>query len=94
MLADDQMAVADAFAGQIEPEQRFNSGNWGQWPSGHPMLEGAVTTLDCELIGSIEAGSHVLFAGAVVEAETTTGRSPLLWQRHGYRRVGDLDGAR
>ncbi|MHA6729933.1 flavin reductase family protein [Devosia sp. A369] len=91
MLADDQAAVGDAFAGRVDPDQRFNTGKWGQWPSGHPMLEGAVTALDCDVIGSIETGSHVLFAGAVVEAETTTGRSPLLWQRHQYHRLDGVE---
>lgn len=84
MLADDQQAVADAFAGRTEPDLRFASGDWAEWPSGHPMLLGAVTALDCDVIGSIETGTHVLFAGAVIEAETTTSRSPLIWQRHDY----------
>lgn len=91
LLADDQADVADAFAGRVEPEERFNSGKWSAWPSGHPMLLGAVSALDCDLIGSIETGTHVLFAGAVIEAETTSSRSPLLWQRHDYHRVGGLD---
>ncbi|KQX34279.1 hypothetical protein ASD04_16695 [Devosia sp. Root436] len=91
LLADDQAEVADAFAGRVEPEERFNTGQWSQWHSGHPMLLGAVTALDCDVIGAIETGTHVLFAGAVIEAETTTGRSPLLWQRHGYHAVGGLD---
>ena len=51
------------------------------------MLLGAVSALDCEVIGSIETGTHVLFAGAIVDAETTTGRAPLIWQRHGYHRL-------
>lgn len=91
MLADDQTAIADAFAGRVEASQRFNTGSWGAWPSGHPMLSGAVTTLDCEVVGSMATGTHVLFAGAIIEAETTTGRSPLLWQRHGYHGLGGLD---
>jgi flavin reductase len=91
MLADDQSAVADAFAGRVGPEERFNTGSWSRWPSGHPMLLGAVTAIDCDVIGSIETGTHVLFAGAVIEAETTTSRAPLVWQRHGYHGVGDLD---
>lgn len=91
MLADDQADVADAFAGRVAAEHRFNSGSWGQWPSGHPMLLGAVTALDCDVIGSIETGTHVLFAGAIIEAETTTSRTPLLWQRHHYHAVGGLD---
>lgn len=91
MLADDQAAVADAFAGKLEPHERFHGESWSAWPSGHPMLLGAVTALDCEVIGAIETGTHVLFAGAIIEAETTTGRSPLLWQRHHYHGVAGLD---
>ena len=91
MLADDQAEIADAFAGQVAPAERFDIAKWSQWPSGHPMLLGAVTALDCDVIGSIETGTHVLFAGAVIEAETTTSRSPLLWQRHRYHGVGGLD---
>lgn len=91
LLADDQQEVADAFAGHVEPGARFGNAQWSQWPSGHPMLMGAVTALDCDVIGSIETGTHVLFAGAVIEAESNTGRSPLLWQRHGYHGLGGLD---
>lgn len=91
LLADDQADVADAFAGRVPPQERFNTGQWSQWPSGHPMLLGAVTAVDCDVIGSIETGTHVLFAGAVIEAETTSSRSPLLWQRHDYRKLGGLD---
>lgn len=91
MLADDQQAVAEAFAGRVEPEGRFGQASWGEWPSGHPMLLGAVTALDCDVIGSIETGTHVLFAGAIIEAETTTSRMPLLWQRHTYHTLAGLD---
>jgi flavin reductase len=91
MLADDQREVADAFAGRVEAHERFDRGQWSEWPSGHPMLAGAVTALDCEVIGTMETGTHVLFAGAVVEAETITSRMPLLWQRHQYHGLAGLD---
>lgn len=91
LLADDQSAVADAFAGKLLAHERFHEESWSTWPSGQPMLLGAVTALDCDVIGSIETGTHVLFAGAIVEAETTTSRSPLLWQRHHYHALGGLD---
>ncbi|UJW85622.1 flavin reductase family protein [Devosia sp. SL43] len=91
MLADDQQAVADAFAGRLDPDDRFGQGQWAEWPSGHPMLLGAVTAVDCDVIGAIETGTHVLFAGAIIEAETTTSRAPLLWQRHHYHTIGGLD---
>ncbi|WP_240232982.1 flavin reductase family protein [Devosia lacusdianchii] len=91
MLADDQQAIADAFAGQVDAGERFNLGDWAEWPSGNPMLLGAVTALDCDVIGSIETGTHVLFAGAIVEAETTTSRAPLVWQRRRYHALGGVD---
>ena len=91
MLADDQQEVADAFAGRLELENRFGAGQWSEWPSGTPMLLGAASSIDCEVIGSIATGTHVLFAGAIVEAETTTSRLPLLWQRHDYHRLTALD---
>jgi flavin reductase (DIM6/NTAB) family NADH-FMN oxidoreductase RutF len=91
MLAAGQEAIADAFAGQVEPAERFNVGQWGSWPSGQPFLRGAVTVLDCEVIGAMETGTHVLFAGAIVEAETSTDASPLLWHRHGYRVLGGAE---
>ncbi|SRR5690554_2580093 len=91
MLAEGQQSVAQAFAGQVEPEERFGSTDWTEWPSGHPLLLGAVSALDCDVIGSIETGTHVLFAGAIIEAETTTSRSPLLWQRHHYQGLTGVD---
>lgn len=91
MLAADQAEVADAFAGKVEAGGRFALGKWSDWPSGHPMLLGSVTALDCEVIGAIETGTHVLFAGAIVEAETTTSRVPLVWQRHQYHGLTGLD---
>ncbi|MBS3849039.1 flavin reductase [Devosia sp. BSSL-BM10] len=91
MLADDQQEVGNAFAGGMEPEHRFGVGEWSRWPSGHPMLLGAVTAVDCDVVGAIETGTHVLFAGAIIEVETTTSRSPLIWQRHHYQTLGGLD---
>ncbi|PXA88379.1 flavin reductase [Nostoc sp. 3335mG] len=91
VLADDQGGIADAFAGKVAPETRFDHGQWRDWPSGHPQLLGAVTAFDCEVIGAIETGTHVLFAGAIVDAETHEARLPLLWQRHGYHALSDVD---
>ena len=88
MLAQGQEQVADAFAGKFGSDGRFTYGEWGTWPSGNPMLMGAVATLDCELIGSIETGTHVLFAGAIVHSELSP-LEPLIWHRHRYRTLTD-----
>lgn len=91
VLADNQTEIADAFAGKVPLEERFDLGEWSRWPSGQPLLAGAVTVIDCEVIGSIETGTHVLFAGAIVEAESNDERRPLIWQRHGYHTLSQID---
>lgn len=91
VLADGQSDIADAFAGKVPADLRFALGEWSEWPSHHPKLSGAVSVLDCEVIGSIETGSHVLFAGAIVDTESEDNREPLLWQRHEYHGLSDID---
>jgi flavin reductase (DIM6/NTAB) family NADH-FMN oxidoreductase RutF len=90
LLASDQGHVADAFAGKVEASERFALGQWSHWPSGQPRLEGALTVYDCDVIGAMETGTHVLYAGAIIEAETDPDRSPLLWHRRHYGQVADL----
>jgi len=89
MLAQGQELIGDAFAGKFGPDGRFTYGEWGTWPSGNPMLMGAVATLDCELVGSIETATHVLFAGAIVHSELSPQAEPLIWHHHRYRTLTD-----
>src|SRR4051794_32267083 len=89
MLAHGQELIGDAFAGKLG-DDRFTYGEWGNWPSGNPLLMGAAATLDCELIGTIETGTHVLFAGAIVHSEISPQLEPLIWHRHRYRTLTDL----
>ncbi|RAH99551.1 flavin reductase [Acuticoccus sediminis] len=87
VLASDQERLGDAFAGGLSSNRRFELGRWEQWGSGHPRLKGAVTVLDCELIGTMTTTTHVLFVGAVADANTTTERAPLLWHNRSYRHL-------
>lgn len=91
VLADDQAEIADAFAGKVDAQERFSLGRWEHWPSGQPHLHGTVSMFDCEVIGAMETGTHVLFAGAVVEVETATDRAPLIWHRRDYHTLASLD---
>lgn len=89
VLADTQQDVAEAFAGRDTPRHRFDHGGWLSWKSGHPRLVGAVATMDCELVGTIETATHVLYAGAVVDLDATPDSQPLIWHRRRYRTVGE-----
>lgn len=91
MLASDQQIIGDAFAGKFDDPltglDRFSFGVWGQWPSGNPLLYGAAVALDCELVGSMETQTHVLFAGGVIETEIAPAKQPLIWHRRGYAQL-------
>jgi flavin reductase (DIM6/NTAB) family NADH-FMN oxidoreductase RutF len=90
LLSDQQAAIADSFAGKLDTTDRFSLGEWSHWPSGQPQLQGAVSSLDCEVIGAMETGTHVLYAGAIIEAETDTARTPLIWHQRDYGSVGPI----
>ncbi|HWJ86845.1 MAG TPA: flavin reductase family protein [Pelagibacterium sp.] len=84
ILADDQRAVADAFAGW-GPADRFEG--WSAWPSGQPRLEGAVASFDCALAGTIVLDTHILYAGIVLHTASYPDRTPLLWHQRRYAGV-------
>ncbi|NGP18760.1 flavin reductase family protein [Devosia chinhatensis] len=90
LLSDRQAEIADSFAGKLDTTDRFSLGEWSHWPSGQPQLQGAVSSLDCEVIGAMETGTHVLYAGAIIEAETDTARTPLIWHQRDYGSVGPI----
>lgn len=90
MLAEGQQAVAEAFASRGESEQRFETGSWRSWDSGHPRLADAAAAMDCALVGAIETETHVLFAGGVIDVEVPPDRPPLMWQQRHYRSLGKL----
>lgn len=83
VLAADQQAVADAFAGW-GPADRFGKADWSDWASGQPKLDGAVASLDCVLAGAIVMDTHTLYAGIVVHTASYPDRTPLIWHRRGY----------
>lgn len=87
VLAEGQAALADAFAGFSTTPDRFSTGDWTPWRSGQPRLVGAVASLDCVLAETIEADTHFLFAGIVVDTRSSPDLPPLLWRRRGYERL-------
>jgi flavin reductase (DIM6/NTAB) family NADH-FMN oxidoreductase RutF len=90
MLAAGQEKIADAFAGKMEQGHRFSQGDWAAWPSGRPYLSGTVASFDCELVGAMETGTHVLFAGAVVDIFNAPERESLVWHNRSYKTLAGI----
>ncbi len=84
ILAADQRALSDAFAGR--PDAAAPAWDRDGWET--PVLSGALARLDCRVAQAVEAGDHVVFIGAVDRIDTSEG-APLAYWRGRYRALAD-----
>ncbi|HET6894370.1 MAG TPA: flavin reductase family protein [Candidatus Baltobacteraceae bacterium] len=75
ILAGNQRHLAERFAGKIR-ERQFDGVEYDADVTGAPVLRGTVAHLDCEVVQEHHAGSHSIFIGRVLSAQSRTG-SPL-----------------
>lgn len=91
VLGEAHEQVSDTFAGRPLPGQEpwdFGCGRWDLEAEGGPRLEDAVVSAVCRVETVIAAGSHKVYLGRVLEAESTQA-SPLIYlPRNYYRLVG------
>lgn len=86
ILADDQEALSRKFA--VSGGNKFEGVAYRIGANGAPILEGALTYIECTLYAAYEGGDHSLYLGEIQQAETREGK-PLLFFRGGYRALGD-----
>ncbi len=86
VLAGDQRALAERFAGKIR-ERQFDGVEYDIGGSGAPVLRGTVSHLDCEVAQEHRAGSHSIFIGRVISCVSRPG-SPLGYYNSAYRDFG------
>ena len=94
IAASGKFAVSILAAGQADVSNRFASRSEDKFSgvathraeSGVPLIDGAVTTLECTLREQFPGGDHSIFIGEVVAIETAEG-TPLLYYRSGYREL-------
>jgi flavin reductase (DIM6/NTAB) family NADH-FMN oxidoreductase RutF len=84
ILAADQRALSDAFAGR--PDAAAPAWDRAGWET--PVLSGALARLDCRVAQAVEAGDHVVFIGTVDRIDTSEG-APLAYWRGRYRALAD-----
>lgn len=80
LLAACQDDIGNKFAGRtgLKGEQRFAGDNWITLQTGAPVLADALASLDCELVGEHDHGTHSIFIGRVRSAHEQTAE-PLLY---------------
>ena len=90
ILGEDQQALSDCFAGApVTPgREDFCGAAWHPGPTGLPLLDGAIATLECTVVETFSAGDHDLFIGHV-DTLDNQGREamPLLYYRRRYLRI-------
>jgi flavin reductase (DIM6/NTAB) family NADH-FMN oxidoreductase RutF len=88
VLAADQAAVAERFAGRPRDGGRFCFGGIAHTTgaSGAPLIAGAAAHFDCRLAAAHEAGTHTLLIGSV-GASARGSAAPLAYTGREYARV-------
>jgi flavin reductase (DIM6/NTAB) family NADH-FMN oxidoreductase RutF len=90
ILSEDQQALSDCFAGaDVQPgRDEFCGASWHAGPTGLPLLDGAIATLECTVVETFSAGDHDLFIGRVDSLVNETHHPmPLLYYRRRYLRI-------
>lgn len=85
-MADGSSAVSALFASKATAAEKFEAIEWISTQSGHPLLASAATAFaDCETVEEVEAGSHVILIGSVVDAGIVDpDRRPLAYYRREF----------
>jgi 3-hydroxy-9,10-secoandrosta-1,3,5(10)-triene-9,17-dione monooxygenase reductase component len=90
VLGADQQALSDCFANApVSPgREAFCGAAWRSGPTGLPLIDGSIATLECTIVETFSAGDHDLFIGRVDSLEQhRTGVAPLLYYRRRYLRI-------
>lgn len=86
-MGEHAAAVCDRFASKANSEEKFATTPWRRSDAGHPHLTAdSVAYADCETAAEVEAGSHLILVGRVLDARVTApGRAPIAYYRRSYR---------
>jgi 3-hydroxy-9,10-secoandrosta-1,3,5(10)-triene-9,17-dione monooxygenase reductase component len=90
VLSEDQQTLSDCFAGApVTPDRdAFCGAPWTPGPTGLPLIDGAIATLECTVTEVFQAGDHELFVARVdALGNAEPHPMPLLYYRRQYLRI-------
>ncbi len=82
VLAADQQDVSRVFG--TSGANKFAPVSWSLSSAGSPIIDGALTWIDCTITSTIEAGDHYIVVGEVTTLGPVRGGAPLLFYRGRY----------
>jgi flavin reductase (DIM6/NTAB) family NADH-FMN oxidoreductase RutF len=89
LLRDDERAIAERFAGRdgLKGAQRYVGAKWTTIATGTPILEDALTAIDCEVEKMLSCYDHAIVIGRVRAVRVRIGASPLVYWQGDYHSV-------
>ena len=86
VLSRGQWRLAARFSGQNGGfgAERFKAGKWTTLKTGAPALVDALAAFDCLVTERVDASTHTIFIGRVVDLELRPKGKPLLYASGGY----------
>lgn len=91
LLPDPSGPLAMRFAGAdgATGEEKYALGDWLKDRRGLPVLQDAPLAFSCEVGQQVDAGSHAVFIGRIVEIRQADG-SALLYERSRFHRLAPI----
>lgn len=88
ILAEDQQDMSDRFAGRIPDElDRLAGLETFTLATGSPFFNGGLAYLDCRVVTTLGSGTHTIFIGEVVQAQSANQGNPLAYFNRAYVRM-------
>lgn len=86
VLGQGHIELSRRFSSAEARGSRFDTGEWTTLNTGAPVLDDALSALDCRLENVVEVGSHSVLFGKVMEIKVTSlpGDRPLLYYDRQY----------
>jgi flavin reductase (DIM6/NTAB) family NADH-FMN oxidoreductase RutF len=84
VLNDEQKEIGQDFANPNARALRFTKGQWSKLKSGAPALLDALVAFDCEVFEVVEAETHSIFIGNILDTHQADDSTPLLYFRGNF----------
>ncbi len=85
ILAEHAETLSRHFARRIP--DKFSNVSYRLGQLGVPLLDDALTRLECRLVARYPGGDHTIFIGEVISTSTQPHRQPLIYFRSAYERL-------
>ena len=91
LLTDPASPLALRFAGAdgVTGEDKFAEGDWIEDARGLPLLAEALIGFSCDVTETMEAGSHTVFIGEIMDVRLGEG-APLVYEQSRFHRLEPL----